>query len=57
MVLVVDFFLQHGTSQRKVRMAVDTGASCVMIPWDVALALSLSLETSTEKVEMVTASG
>ena len=55
--LVVDFFLQHGTSQRKVRMAVDTGASCVMIPWDVALALSLSLETSTEKVEMVTASG
>ncbi len=56
-VLIVDVFLEHMFTQRKLRMAVDTGASCIMIPWDVALALGLTPELSSEKIEIVTASG
>ncbi|OGI64308.1 hypothetical protein A2642_02100 [Candidatus Nomurabacteria bacterium RIFCSPHIGHO2_01_FULL_39_10] len=56
-VLIVDVFLEHKAVARKLRMAVDTGASCIMVPWDVALALGLAPELSSEKIEIVTASG
>lgn len=38
-------------------MALDTGASYVMIPWKIAKALGLKPETSLEKTSMITASG
>lgn len=39
------------------RMALDTGASYVMIPWKIAQALGLKPETSPEKTSIITASG
>lgn len=38
-------------------MALDTGATYAMIPWDIAGALGYEPETSKERVDMVTASG
>lgn len=43
--------------RRKVDMALDTGATHVMIPWDIAAMLGYSPELSKERVELVTASG
>lgn len=43
--------------RRKVDMALDTGATYVMIPWDIAAMLGYSPELSKERVELVTASG
>ena len=39
------------------RMALDTGATYVMIPWDLAESLGYHPERSRERIEMVTASG
>lgn len=43
--------------RRRVDMALDTGATYVMIPWDIAAMLGYSPELSKERVELVTASG
>ena len=56
-IIIVDVFLQNKGIQKKVRMALDTGASYVMIPWDVAEALNLEPALSSEKIETVPASG
>lgn len=39
------------------KMALDTGATYVMIPWEIAETLGLKPELSKEKTEMITASG
>lgn len=39
------------------KMALDTGATYTMIPWDIAEALGLQPEISRERTEMITASG
>ncbi|MFN4217815.1 MAG: TIGR02281 family clan AA aspartic protease [Candidatus Bipolaricaulia bacterium] len=39
------------------RMALDTGATYVMIPWDLAESLGYQPGRSRERIEMVTASG
>jgi len=39
------------------RMALDTGATYVVIPWDLAESLGYQPERSRERIEMVTASG
>jgi len=39
------------------RMALDTGATNVMIPWRLAKSLGLKPEISEEKTEIITASG
>ncbi|MEW6215870.1 MAG: retropepsin-like aspartic protease [Nitrospirota bacterium] len=44
-------------AKRRVRMALDTGATYTMIPWEVAEALGYKPELSKEKVTLVTASG
>ena len=41
----------------RIDMALDTGATYVMIPWDIAAMLGYSPELSKERVELVTASG
>lgn len=38
-------------------MALDTGATYTMIPWEIAGALGYEPERSKERVDMVTASG
>ena len=35
-VIVVDVLIKHKTRRKKVRMAFDTGATYMMIPWEVA---------------------
>ena len=56
-VIVVDVFIEHNGIQKKVRMALDTGATYVMIPWEVAEILKLQPQLLQEKIDMVTASG
>lgn len=47
----------EGRISETARMAVDTGATYVMIPWDLAESLGYQPERSRERIEMVTASG
>lgn len=43
--------------KRKIDVALDTGATYLMIPWEVAEALGYNPELSREKVDLITASG
>ena len=56
-VIVMDVFIKHKARKKKVRMALDTGATYIMVPWDVAETLGLEPGLSKEKTEMITASG
>lgn len=42
---------------KKVDMALDTGATYVMIPWEIAEVLGYEPELSKERINMITASG
>ncbi len=42
---------------RRLRMALDTGATYCMIPWKIADILDLQPELSKDKIDMTTASG
>ncbi len=55
-IIVLDVQLQ-GTTRKVVPLALDTGATYVIIPWDVAESLGYRPERSRERIEMVTASG
>lgn len=55
-IIVLDVVLQ-GRFVETAQMALDTGASYLMIPWRIAKVLDLQPELSQEKVETVTASG
>ena len=46
-----------GNSKQKIRMALDTGATYTMIPWETAEVLGLEPELSKERIEIITASG
>ncbi len=46
-----------GRSKQKIRMALDTGATFSMIPWNTADILGLEPELSKERIEIITASG
>lgn len=39
------------------KMALDTGATYIMVPWKIAKALGLEPEMSIERIDMTTASG
>lgn len=57
-IIVLDVTLQgKAGTKRRVRMALDTGATYTMIPWGIAEALGCEPEHSKEKVTLVTASG
>ncbi|MBI2583178.1 MAG: retroviral-like aspartic protease family protein [Candidatus Aenigmarchaeota archaeon] len=56
-VIVLDVFIGNKGIRKKIRMALDTGATYVMIPWEVAEILELKPELSKERIETVTASG
>ncbi|MDO8657082.1 MAG: retropepsin-like aspartic protease [Nanoarchaeota archaeon] len=55
-VIVLDVTIE-GRFIETAKMALDTGASCVMIPWKLAKSLGLNPELSQEKIETITASG
>ena len=43
--------------KKKIDMALDTGATYTMIPWDIAEVLGYAPELSKERLELITASG
>jgi clan AA aspartic protease (TIGR02281 family) len=43
--------------RKKIDMALDTGATYTMIPWDIAEVLGYAPELSKERIELITASG
>lgn len=57
-VIAVDVTLEgQKQAKRRIRVALDTGATYLMIPWQVAEALGYEPEKSKEKVSLITASG
>jgi clan AA aspartic protease (TIGR02281 family) len=57
-VIVVDITLEGKSgAKRRIRVALDTGVTYTMIPWEIAEALGYEPETSKEKVTLITASG
>jgi len=55
-VIAVDLEGERGI-KRRIRVALDTGATYTMIPWEIAEALGYKPEISKEKVTLITASG
>ena len=55
--IIVLSALLEGKCFTVARLALDTGASNVMIPWKMAIALGLHPEISSERIETVTPSG
>jgi len=57
-VIAIDITLEsEGGIKRRIRVALDTGATYTMIPWEIAEALGYKPEMSKEKVTLITASG
>jgi len=57
-VIAVDITLEgKGGIKRRIKVALDTGATYTMIPWEIAEALGYKREISKEKVTLITASG
>lgn len=56
-IVVVEVELEGAKVTERVRMALDTGATYTMIPWEVARALGLNPEVSMKRVDIITASG
>ncbi len=55
-VIVVDVELSGEAGSRVVDMALDTGATCVMVPWAVAEALGYDPALSRRRTNIATAS-
>jgi predicted ferric reductase len=47
----------YGEQTRRIKMALDTGATFVMIPWEIADTLGYHPYDSSEKTKIITASG
>ena len=57
-VIILTILLEgQGSSKQKIKVALDTGATYTMIPWEIAEILGLEPELSKERVEIITASG
>ncbi|MBU2496750.1 MAG: retroviral-like aspartic protease family protein [Nanoarchaeota archaeon] len=55
--VIVLYVELEGKIKVRPKMALDTGATYTMIPWEIAEALGLKPELSKEKVDIITASG
>ncbi len=55
--VIVLYVTLKGRITQTLRMALDTGATYIMIPWEIAEALGYEPERSRERVTVVTASG
>lgn len=56
-VVIVYVEIKVGDKIVRPKMALDTGATYMMIPWEIAETLGLHPEVSKERTEMITASG
>jgi len=57
-VIILTILLEgQGSSKQKIRVALDTGATYTIIPWETAEVLGLEPELSKERIEIITASG
>ncbi len=56
-VLIIEVTLQQGEIQKKIRMALDTGATNLLITQEIAEALGITISEQCEWKEVVTASG
>lgn len=57
-IIEVDITLYgEGGIKRRIKAALDTGATYTMIPWEIAEALGYQPAVSKEKVTLITASG
>lgn len=56
-VIAVDILIENKNSKKIVKMALDTGATYVLISWDVAEALDLKPALCEKLVDIITASG
>ncbi len=55
-IIVMDVIL-HGEGKKKLVMALDTGATYMMIPWEIADILGYYPELSKERITLITPSG
>jgi len=56
-VIVLEVTLESTVAKRRMKMAVDTGATYTMIPWEIAEALGYRPDISSQRITLVTASG
>ena len=56
-IIQISVILSNNENKMAITMALDTGASYTMIPWETAEALGLQPEISDKKANMITASG
>jgi len=57
-IISVDITLEgESGAKRRIRVALDTGATYTMIPWQIAEALGYEPAIAKEKVTLITASG
>ena len=56
-VLVLDVELESNGEKTTKRLVLDTGATYLLVPWEVAELLGIKPEVSEERIETVTASG
>lgn len=56
-IIVLDVILKHKENKKLLRMALDTGASFVLVPWDVVDLLEIKPELSQRRIDIITASG
>ena len=56
-IIVVDVEIRGENEVTTKRLALDTGATFILIPWDVAELLGYKPELSKERISMITASG
>lgn len=49
--------LESMVAKRRMKMAVDTGATYTMIPWEIAEALGYRPDISSQRITLVTVSG
>jgi len=56
-IVITPAFIGVNDKKKKIDMALDTGATYTMIPWDIAEVLGYKPDLSKERIELITASG
>ena len=56
-IIALEAIIKGELRKKKIKMALDTGATYVMIPWEFAEILGYEPEVSRERIPMITASG
>jgi len=56
-IVITSTFIGVNDKRKKINMALDTGATYTMVPWDIAEVLGYKPDLSKERIELITASG